>query len=412
MIHLIKKTEASLIIVFAIFFCTLFTKSVNATPWLETDDVYLRSDLQLLADVGIVTVPVNTFPLPWREISQQIKNSSPVGLEESVRLAFYHIAYKINASKKGYGKRSVKLEASSKNMPNSFGEKNDTSWGVFSNVTFDESKFSMRVSANYALYHDKESAKFNLDNSYFAITTGKTNFFISTQNQWWSPSWLQSITAEQRVHPVYELGAERTFIDLPLLGSVYIKSGLNKLRNSDDWEYAWRTRISLRPLKSFELSASYFDFRDAQNNNEEENYKQLSIDGRLAMKPLLGIPIAFYMQHILKDSQENHSDSMIGGDYSLFVSNMQVRLIAEYRDTSNASVDKKRYSVGGYIQMENDHQWQLFLHHEINDNDVNQLVGAYRFLVYKGMLSLSLLLSDSKEGDDKVNAGLSWELHF
>ncbi len=27
-----------------------------ASPWMETDDVYLRSDLQLLADAGVVTV--------------------------------------------------------------------------------------------------------------------------------------------------------------------------------------------------------------------------------------------------------------------------------------------------------------------------------------------------------------------
>jgi hypothetical protein len=412
MINLIKKSDRILVIVLASFFCVLITKKAVASPWLETDDVYLRSDLQLLADAGIVTVPVNTFPLPWREISQQIKNSSPVGLEENVRLAFYHVAYKINASKKGYGRRSVKLEASSEDMPNSFGEKNDVSWGAFSNVTFDESKFSMRVSANYALYHDKENAGFNLDNSYFAITTGKTNFFISTQEQWWSPSWLQSITPEERIHPVYELGVERTFIDLPVFGSVYIKSGLNKLRSSDEWEYGWRSRLSLRPLKSFELSASYFDFREPQNGNTEEKYNQLSIDGRLTMSPIVDIPIAFYMQHIVDDSQQDYSDSMFGSDYSFFAANMQVRLIAEYRNSSIESLDKQRYSVGGYIQMENDHQWQLFLHHEINDNDMNQLVGSYRFLVYKGMLSLGLLLSDAQKNSDRINASIAWELHF
>ena len=238
--------------------CILFSVSflmclpLQASPWLETDDVYLRSDLQLLADAGVVTVPVNTFPLPWREISEQIKKASPSELAENTRQAYYHISYKINASKKGYGKRFLKLKASQKNMPSRFGQDNDVEWGVFSNVEIDESRFSMRVSANYAQYHDKEDPQFNLDNSYFAVTTGQTNFFINTQAQWWSPSWLQSISAERRVHPAYELGLERTFIDLPLFGDVYFKTGLNQLRTSDDWKYSWRSRLSLRPVNALE----------------------------------------------------------------------------------------------------------------------------------------------------------------
>ena len=62
--------------------------------------------------------------------------------------------------------------------------------------------------------------------------------------------------------------------------------------------------------------------------------------------------------------------------------------------------------------MPNNHQWQFFLHHDSSEKPENQLVGSYRFLLYKGMLSLSLLLSDAQENSDKVNAGLSWELRF
>ncbi len=379
---------------------------------METDDVYLRSDLQLLVDAGIVTVPVNTFPLPWREISEQIKVISPLELTETTRQAYYHISYKINASKKGYGKRFLKLKASQKDMPSSFGQDNDVEWGAFSNVEIDRSSFSMRVSANYAQYHDKEEPRFNLDNSYFAVTTGKTNFFINTQAQWWSPSWLQSLSAEQRVHPAYELGLERTFIDLPLFGDVYFKSGINQLRTTDDWKYSWRSRLSLRPVNALELSVSYFDFKEAQNSNYQDNYQQLSMDSRLSLQSIIDLPLAVYMQQIIDDSKPDFSDSLIGSDYSVFASGMQMRFVFEYRNSEDRYYNKKRYSLGSYVQMANDHQWQLFLHHDSNDNPGNQLVGSYRFLLYKGMLSLSVLFSDAQDNSDKVNAGLSWELRF
>jgi hypothetical protein len=384
--------------------------SLQASPWLESDDAYLRSDLQLLADAGIVTVPINTFPLPWREISEQIKNISPAAFPENTRQAYYHITYKINAAKKGYGKRLLKLKSAQKNMPNSFAQKNDVKWGTFSNIEIDESRFSMRVSANYAQYHDKDNSQYNFDDSYFAVTTGQTNFFINTQAQWWSPSWMQSLSAEQRVHPSYELGLERTFLDLPLVGNVYFKTGINQLRSSDDWKYSWRSRLSLRPINAFELSLSRFDFKDAQNNVEDHE-QQLSMDTRVSLLSIINLPLAVYTQYIIDDSQSEFSDFLVGSDYSLFAAGAQMRFVFEYRSTGAHDL---RYSAGTYVQMENDHQWQLFLHHNNIDSltsQENQLVGSYRFLLYKGMLSLSLLLSDA-ENEDRANAGLSWELRF
>ncbi len=416
MINLVQKTKIGLVLFLFILNFILYVRDVNASPWLETDDVYLRSDLQLLADAGVVTVPVNTFPLPWREISQQIKNSTPTELDENVRQAYYHILFKINASKNGHGNRSLKLKTSSENMPSSFGTNNDVLWGVFSNVEIVETRFAMRISASYAQYHDKQNTKFDLDNSYFAVTTGKTNFFISTLPQWWSPSSLQSISAERRVHPAYELGLERTFMALPLLGDIYFKTSANQLRSSDDWKYSWRSRLSLRPANALEVSFSYFDFKEVQNTNTKDDYQQLSMDGRLSLLSIIDLPLAVYGQKIIDDSQEDYSDALIGSDYSLFAGGLQMRFVFEYRNaeghTINTHLDKKRYSVGSYVQMKNDHQWQLFLHHEKSDNDENQLVGVYRFLFYKGMLSSSLLLSDTQDDSDKINASLTWELRF
>ena len=416
MINRIHKAKTERLISLFILSALFIVGKVNASPWVETDDVYLRSDLQLLADAGVITVPVNTFPLPWREISQQIKKSQLSELDKSAKQAYLHVLYKVKASEKGHGKRFLRLKAAAKEMPSSFGYDNDVEWGTFSNVEIEESRFSMRVSANYAQYHDKDDAQFNLDNSYFAVTTGKTNFFINVQPQWWSPSWLQSISAEQRVHPAYELGLERTFLNLPVLGSAYFKAGVNQLRSSDDWKYSWRSRLSLRPADALELSLSYFDFRKEQNSNTQDSYHQLSVDGRVSLLPSIDLPLAVYMQQIIDDSQDDFSDSVLGGDYSVLIGSLQTRFVVEYRNTEDHSIDtsldKKRYSVGGYVQMQNDHQWQLFFHHEALDDDENQLAGAYRFLFYDGMLSLSLLLSDAGKNSDKVNAGISWELRF
>lgn len=389
-------------------FSYLIILPLQANPWVESDDAYLRSDLQLLSDAGLISVPVNTFPLPWREISEQIINSSPNNLSDNVRSAYFHLRYKINAAKEGYGNNSLKLKASQESIPSSYGSRNDVKWGVFSSAAFDELRFAMKISANYAQYYDKENFQYNLDDSYFAVTTGKTNFFISTQNQWWSPSWIQSLSAEQRIHPSYELGMEKTFIDLPAIGNIYVKSGINQLRSSDDWKYSWRSRLSLRPTEMLELSLTRFDFMDSQNNDVEEHDYQTSTDARLSLFSITDLPLGIYTQYIINDSQSEFNDYLLGSDYSVRAYDNQIRFVFEY-----SHIDEKysRYSLGTYVQMENDHQWQLFLHRNNTESNGNQLVGAYRFLLYKGMLSLSFLFSDA-EFSDPVNAGISWELRF
>ena len=46
--------------------------SVQASPWLEADDPYLRSDVQFLADRGRLVMPTNAFPIRWRLLANAL----------------------------------------------------------------------------------------------------------------------------------------------------------------------------------------------------------------------------------------------------------------------------------------------------------------------------------------------------
>lgn len=398
------------------FFLSLFILSPSllfASPWLEADDVYLRSDLQILADAGFITIPVNTFPLPWRDISRQLLSAYNAQMNSSTRLAYQHVRHKMDASRKGIGSNFLKLKSAQENIPNSFGQDNDVSWGAFSNVEVNKPRFSMRISANYMQYHDKNEAKFNLDNSYFAVTTGKTNFFISTQKQWWGPSWIESLTEERQVHPSYELGVEKSINNLHVLGDIYFKTGINYLRSSDNWQYLWRSRVSIRPINALEFSVSQFNFYDAQVSNIEDERKQSSIDGRLSIVSLLDLPLGFYGQYLIKDNYLNKEGELLGADYTALIKQWQVRFLFEYskRIDSDMADSLRRYSLGANVQMANNHQWQLLLHQLKNEQNAHQLVGFYRLVAFKGMLSLSWLLSDD-ESEDTLSGGISWEYRF
>lgn len=55
----------------------LFSASVAAAPWVDASDIYLRADIQALADAGVIRVPVNTFPLMWSGIGGDLAKVEP-----------------------------------------------------------------------------------------------------------------------------------------------------------------------------------------------------------------------------------------------------------------------------------------------------------------------------------------------
>ena len=47
---------------------------LGAEPWVDTRDVWLRSDIEILSDIGVIKVPITTYPLMWAGIIKDIDN--------------------------------------------------------------------------------------------------------------------------------------------------------------------------------------------------------------------------------------------------------------------------------------------------------------------------------------------------
>ena len=50
----------------------LLSSLANSAPWVDVSDIYLRADIQALADAGVITVPVNTYHLMWSGIGSDL----------------------------------------------------------------------------------------------------------------------------------------------------------------------------------------------------------------------------------------------------------------------------------------------------------------------------------------------------
>ncbi|WP_373401860.1 hypothetical protein, partial [Klebsiella pneumoniae] len=65
----------------------------HAAPWVDSSDIYLRADIQALADAGVITVPVNTYPLMWAGIGADLAKVEPATLTPALTDAFSRVNF-------------------------------------------------------------------------------------------------------------------------------------------------------------------------------------------------------------------------------------------------------------------------------------------------------------------------------
>src|SRR5947207_15493626 len=91
---------------------------VQADPWLAPGDEGLRSDIQLLADAGILRGPVTTWPLSWPDIARDVQAASEAGLDLPTAAALMRVRrLSRSASSNGFGGAGIRAQGT--NQPTS-----------------------------------------------------------------------------------------------------------------------------------------------------------------------------------------------------------------------------------------------------------------------------------------------------
>lgn len=64
---------------------------VKATPWLDAEELHVRHSLQVLADAGLLSAPVTTYPVMWRPLLADLESINPDALSELQRVAYFKL---------------------------------------------------------------------------------------------------------------------------------------------------------------------------------------------------------------------------------------------------------------------------------------------------------------------------------
>lgn len=185
---------------------TTATTSI-AEPWVDTSNTFLRSDIQLLADQGIIKTPVTTFPLMWHDIARDLKATNLSLLDKRSQNAFLHIRHQLRLAKRN--QKTIEFNAASDHRRfTSFGDSFRNKNNLTIKTSFLTDSFAVKLSPSYTSSEtDGDDARF--DGSYAAAFIGNWVFSVGKQDRWWGPGWDSSLSLTNNARPMTTLALSR-----------------------------------------------------------------------------------------------------------------------------------------------------------------------------------------------------------
>jgi len=349
-----------------VFFVSLGIAVVGrADPWLAPGNEGLRSDIQLLADAGILRGPVTTWPMSWPDIARDALGTSIADLDDNTADALLRVQRLARAaSARGYAGHGLRVSAA--HEPTQLRDFADTpreevELAVRASWLGDHFAANLQGSVTAGPDDDK---RFRPDGSYLGVSIG--NFMISAgyMERWWGPGWDGSLILSTNARPIPSLTLERNYTDPfrtpwlswigPWRASIAVGEAESRGVAVPNVRFmAARVNFKPRPWLEFGLTrtaqwcggdaecdfGTFMDMllgRDNSDTGDDPGNQLAGYDARVR-SPWKALPLALYTQWIGED-EASHLPSKFIGQFGLetwFSSALGgMRVLAEYSDTA------------------------------------------------------------------------------
>ncbi len=276
-----------------------------AGPFLDPGDTGLRSAVQRLADAGLITAPVTTWPLAVVDVDVQVPEGRVLTEPEARALATVELA----------GGADPELVRAFEDTPRARGEA-----GATFALTGD--RVAVRLAGQVVADPD-DDRPWRADGSYAAVALGNWAFAVSAQDRWWGPGWQGSVILSNNARPLPAL-----VIGLRWIGAwdFVTLMGITENDRAVPNALVWGARLTVRPTRFLEAGFSRLAMwcgedrpcgldtfadvvlgRDNAGDNvdpeDEPGNQQAGYDLRLSGAPW-GVPVALYTQRIGEDEDD------------------------------------------------------------------------------------------------------------
>ncbi|WP_031566923.1 capsule assembly Wzi family protein [Rheinheimera texasensis] len=345
----------------------LCTFSSIATPWLDTQDNYLRQSLQSLAQAGLLTGPVNTYPIMWKNIAIDLNRIDSAALSPQLQFAVAHLRSALNANR-GERQSGLKLKANSATANHQhFGESyfEDAALSLFQEVQSDS--IAGRLQVNRRVLDDNITEQDNtLDGSYLALIRGNWVLQVDQAAVWWGPGQQSSLLLSNNARPLPSIRLtrhgwqpdERSWLRWLGPWSATTFLGYGQHNSAVPQTRYWGGRLTLRPVPALELGASrviqwggqgrsngfstLWDLVSYDQRDEIPADQRAAIDAAWHLQ-LAGFPLTVYTELADDDNQSGAPDELLQlwGVRSYFGESTGIHTVnLEYSDTYLTCADQ------------------------------------------------------------------------
>jgi len=252
-------------------FLLFFLHASIAAPWVEPDDLALRNDIQLLADAGIITAPVTTYPLMWNAIKDDILSAKTHLLNDAQKQALNHVkfSYKYASGHQNITKKSIYF-ASNANRFTSYGNDNYDQGKIELSNEFFIGHLAGKLQINYRHGLDdipelNQGNDLNIDGSFLAYKLGNWVLSAGAIERWWGPGIDTNLIMNTNSRPLPAISITRdnsSAFETPWLnwlGPWTLTAQMAQLESSREIPETlmWSTRATFRPIRGLEIGASW-----------------------------------------------------------------------------------------------------------------------------------------------------------
>ncbi|MGI2258554.1 capsule assembly Wzi family protein [Shewanella sp. GXUN23E] len=362
----------------AVIAVSTLTLPSQAAPWVDTSDIYLRADIQALADAGVITVPVNTFPLMWAGIGKDLAKTEPSTLSPALMEAFARVNFYYRNAIDNRGPASVKVAAATDPARfQNFGADYREQGELKASYDYVGERFAFKVSGSANYMSDEEKAlrpgekEFRLEESYVAAVLGNWVMTAGTLSQWWGPGFDTGLIKTSNARPMPTVMISRNDAHgfetpwLSWIGPWTLSAGVSMFEKERYAPHAllWNMRGTVRPLQQLEVGFSWTTQfcgegqecgtdvflkaltgqKDCDANGECTNYgnQMAGFDIRYS-DTFWDVPVGLYLEKTCEDSSGpsplDLADCgyLYGADTRFGGKQQQYKLFFEYTDTLRA----------------------------------------------------------------------------
>lgn len=363
----------------SIFLITLLSFSFQtlSEPWVDTSDLYLKANIQLLSDTGHIRTPVTTYPLMWEDIDRDLQNINSYTLNDIEKNAYFHIKYQLKLAKNN----NIILRASTASKGSkftSFGDKNRYQHSVQAQLSYMTDNFAVKLAPGAAHTQDGKN-EFIADGSYLAGFIGNWVVSLGKQDRWYGTMWDSSFTLTNNAQPIPALTISRKsavpvrvpFTEHKVPWTVTTFMGLMDDDRVVKDTLLWGFRLNFKPIPSLEIGinrlaqwggegpngkhptkmCNFFDILIGKTNGSTSGdstcgdgqytvaNQQAGFDWRYSFS-LMKTPISFYGNYLGEDGDNNNTFGFVtkaqkqfGFDTHINILSLPTTAYIEYGDS-------------------------------------------------------------------------------